>query len=302
MLTYKTRSIKQVITKEWGLVLFISMVSLIIPLLVFAGDYITITNFISLPPIQKLLVLLKRQEMKIIDLNFLMYFQILAAGIMLPIFASLIAYRLRGNSFINSFKQTFESFKTMRFWKYVLKIYLPLEVLALVIYYLSKQITTYEYALKVIAKLIDSHLLLVSVYAGVFIGVSICVLFLMMIVSANIYYVNGADRIINSFKMLTFREILKLSIPAILRACTYVGIIAVVVNSFRTDDIFAFLDGSLLMIVDILVILISVEIILAFIQTILIINVGSKGKLKSKEEEQLKLNHSSVELLTTFED
>ncbi len=198
-------SIKQVVQNEYKLILLLAAVSLALPLLSEVIIISDLSKFNNLQVLEKLGVIFGASDFEMTNVNPIIYSGIILNFLLLPLYASIIAFKLRGNRLIEALGEGIKSVGSSKFWKYILLVYLPYAAIIILItigtYFIPETVV-----LNFISNLMQSTLLLVVVAILLVIVSIVLSTISAYLFIANVVYIRDDVEINQAFRAISSRE------------------------------------------------------------------------------------------------
>lgn len=280
-------SIKQVMKKQWKLVLFILAWLFMMPIIVEAIFLTDLAQFNQLTILAKLGILLGIGDFTFTSTIWLSYLAKLLVIIGILLIPSIIASKLDGKRILVGLKTSIKNLTSKRYWKFIGKVYVPF-FLILFISRLAISFISEDLMMSVLSAMLSS--------IGVTFLVNILLLIISAIVSsifalmfiANIAYLRTDKRIKYVFEVIPSREKNKLILFNFIEVTIFLIGLNILIQYSLSLAAMTLITNIISILIAGMVALMVYQLIFAYIRVVLYINTSSKIPLTSSAVNSIK--------------
>lgn len=282
MTNQNKKSFKQVLTKEYKSVIFLTVLVLIIPVileLIQISDLVQLSHFSGKELYQ---ILMGKLEFSYLSNQSLLMIMGIVGLFVTPTLPLIMARLLNGEKILSSVKGALKDYGNKRTWNYIFKVLLPMLLFYIAMYVLitlipSSSIDTLIVKLAGSLPLSIFTLILTTIIVVLIITISNIVLI------ANIAYMRGTERIKDIFKAIPSREINKLVIFNMIDVIIMVAIIIIYFKYIAAQSVLTLLLNVWKLLITFKVIILIPQIIMGYLRIALYYNVASKVPFNKNE-------------------
>lgn len=299
MTNQNKKSFKQALTSEFKLILFLSVAILLVPIILELIQISQINAFSALTGKEKVFAILGVSDFKHLSAHAMLMLNGLAGLIMIPTLPLITARYLNGEKLSTAIGSGLSDYGKPRTWNYILKVFLPALIVGIVMYGLMLAIPD-SMVQSYITNLFSSlSLRIVSLILFVIILTILSAISGILVIT-YVVYMRGSDRIKNTFKAISNREINKLLTFNFINISVVFAMIYIILKAVGKMKFEVALHNIFTIIIVYIVVMMISQIIFTYLRIGLYVNISSSIPFKeSKDVPNLEAN-SQIEEMTSI--